>query len=151
MWRWLLLRVHYVAEILFLLRQGTKTWIAVACANQILVGNMTKVWSGLWSLLTNGKCRNKYNTRRRLVHSLHRRRRTRTTPRETIVTLEEEENEEGRSGRSDYWDVVGCCHGQKGRTGEHTWDLKARTLLWHRPRPATAGGHPADDQYGPKE
>ena len=45
------------------------------------------------------------------------------------MTLEEEdEKEEGRSGRSDYWDVVGCCHGQKGRTKEHTWDLKARTL-----------------------
>ena len=65
------------------------------------------------------------------MRSLHRRRRT--TLRETIVTLEEEDEEEGRgsvgrSGRSDYWDVVGCCHGQKGRTEEHTWDLKARTL-----------------------
>ena len=50
------------------------------------------------------------------------------------MTLEEEDEEEGRgsvgrSGRSDYWDVVGCCHGQKGRTEEHTWDLKARTLF----------------------
>ena len=48
------------------------------------------------------------------------------------MTLEEEDEEGrgsvGRSGRSDYWDVVGCCHGQKGRTEEHTWDLKAHTL-----------------------
>ena len=74
------------------------------------------------------------------------------------MTLEEEdEKEEGRSGRSDYWDVVGCCHGQKGRTRKHTWDLKARTLALcddgnGRPRArAGAGGHPADDQCGPKE
>ena len=66
------------------------------------------------------------------MRSLHRLRRTML--RETIVTLEEEDEEEeggkrvGRSGRPDYWDVVGCCHGQKGRTREHTWDLKARTL-----------------------
>ena len=110
MWRWLLLlllRVHYVAEILFLLRQGTKTWTAVACTNLIPLHNTV-----INSLFLNSvDLIDKWEMQKQMKQQA----KTHAFPaqkealRETIVTLEEEDEEEGGGKRVGTFRLLGRC------------------------------------------